>query len=278
MSRVCSRGLLFLFALTGVFAIVRGALFKSEPVTRVPTLVEINLGSPGKDNLKDQVSLSPDSRHVGYILSNGGGMTVFSGSHVAPKGAQVVIDGKREKATYCFLFMPVFSEDGRHYAYTAGPLPAKGGKMFLVADGREYDDGVSGFMTESPRFSPNGQRFAYVATAEPKKFVVLNGKKDRAYTETGDLIFSPDSKHLAYSAQRDGKWCIVNDGTEGPLYDVVGKSMPIFSPDSKHLAYVAKRADQWMLILDGKESPPVEEVYSPRFNPNGNGFAWCAKK
>jgi Tol biopolymer transport system component len=267
----------FLCTLTGAFTIAHAAIFPARPVT-MPTLVEVNLGSPGKDNLKDKVSISADSRHVGYILSNGGEVTVFSGSRFAPKGAQVVIDGKREKATYFFLSMPVFSEDGQHYAYTAGSSSKKGGKMFFVADGREYYDGVNGFMTESPRFSPDGRSFAYVATVEPKKVVIANGKRDRAYSETGELVFSSDSKHLAYSAQRDGKWCIVYDGMEGPLYDGVGKSMPIFSDDSKHLAYVAKRGDQWMLILDGKESPPIEEVYSPRFNPNGNGLAWCAKK
>jgi Tol biopolymer transport system component len=284
MSRVGSRGLLFFFALTGACVIVRAALLNDTGVEpRAPTLAEINLGTPDKDflkDLKDRIAVSADSRHVGYLFSRGGYTTVFSDMLIAESGAQVVIDGKREKNTYGLVSLPVFSEDGQHYAYTGGPPPGKkGGKMVFVADGREHDDGVRGYYNESPRFSPDGQRVAYIGTPDDKTMVVVaNCKKGRVYTKTSDVVFSPDSKHLAYSAQRDGKWCLVNDGTEGPLYDAVGESMPIFSPDSKHVAYVARRGDQWMLILDGKESPPIDEVYSPRFNPNGNGLAWCAKK
>jgi hypothetical protein len=260
---------------------VRGALFTVEPDATAPTLVEINLGSPAQDHLSDRVSVSADSRHVGYLLSPAGGTTIFSGFRVSDAGVQVAIDGKPEKTKYGLLSMPVFSDDGRHYACTGGLLAGPGGKigkMLFVADGRAYDDGVSGFMSESPRFSPDGQRFAYCATGDSTKFVVTNGKKGRLYTEVGDVVFSPDSKHLAYPAQRDGKWCIVNDGTEGPLYEAVGKSMPVFSPDSKHVAYPAQRGNQWVLNLDGRESPPADEVYSPRFNPNGNGFAFCIKQ
>ena len=179
-----------------------------------PTLVETNLGSPPKDSLKDGVSISADSRHVGYLFTKVGGTTVLSGFRFNPAGVQVVIDGKQEKTKYRLLSMPVFSEDGRHYAYTGGAFasaPGKGDKMVFVADGREYDDGVSGFLGESPRFSPDGQRFAYCATVGSTNFVVADGKKERAYTNVGDIVFSPDSKHLAHAASRDGKWCMVNE-------------------------------------------------------------------
>jgi hypothetical protein len=66
---------------------------------------------------------------------------LFSGFRVSEAGVQVVIDGKREKTKYGLLSMPVFSEDGRHYACTggsfAGPAARKIGKVVFVADGRE---------------------------------------------------------------------------------------------------------------------------------------------
>jgi Tol biopolymer transport system component len=281
MSRVGSRGLLFFFALTKACVIVCAAVPRGALLERTaPTLTEINLGRPDKGVLKDGVAVSANSRHVGYPFGRGGGTTNFGTMLIAEGGAQVVIDGKRESNTYELVSLPVFSEDGRHYAYSGGPPPGrKGGKMLFVVDGREHDDGVSGYYTGSPRFSPDGERVAYIGKPNDETMVVIaNGKKGRVYTKTSDVVFSPDSKNLAYSAQRDGKWCLVNEGIEGPLYDAVGESMPIFSPDSKHVAYVGKRGEQWILNLDGKESPPIDEIYSPRFNPNGNGFAWCAKK
>ena len=55
---------------------------------------------------------------------------------------------------------------------------------------------------------------------------------------TGTLIFSPDSKHLAYAAQRDGKWRVVVDDVEGELYEPIFWLVRPFS---------ARTASAWLM-------------------------------
>ncbi|HOK09764.1 MAG TPA: hypothetical protein PLJ10_08900, partial [Candidatus Hydrogenedens sp.] len=67
------------------------------------------------------------------------------------------------------------------------------------------------------------------------------------------LIFSPDSRRVAYSAKRGDKWVVVVDGVEGKEYDGIGAGSLIFSPDSRRVAYSAKRGGKWVVVVDGVE-------------------------
>jgi hypothetical protein len=58
---------------------------------------------------------------------------------------------------------------------------------------------------------------------------------------------------LAYVAEADNKPFVVVDGKEEKYYDRIGVGGPIFSPDSMHLAYVAEAGDQWFVVVDGEE-------------------------
>jgi len=44
--------------------------------------------------------------------------------------------------------------------------------------------------------------------------VVLNGKEQKLYHGAGNLVFSPDSSHFAYSANMNNKLMQVIDGIE----------------------------------------------------------------
>jgi Tol biopolymer transport system component len=83
------------------------------------------------------------------------------------------------------------------------------------------------------------------------------------YKSIFHLVFSPDSKHVAWNALRQGKWLVVVDGVEGRAYEVVFDG-PVFSPDSKHVAFTAERGGKQLLVADGAEGNEYD-----RFVGNG---------
>jgi len=78
--------------------------------------------------------------------------------------------------------------------------------------------------------------------------MLIGGREGPAFEQVGFLSFSPDSRHVAYSAMEKGKWFMTMDGKTGAKYDAV--LIPIYSPDSAHLAYGAqKMASGWSLRM-----------------------------
>lgn len=101
-------------------------------------------------------------------------------------------------------------------------------------------------------FSPDSKKLAY-SFKMGKWFVDVDGKEQNKYDDIGTLpIFSSDSKHLAYVATKDGNEFVVIDGKEEGKYDAIG-SNPIFSPDGKKLAYAAMEGDKQFIVSGGKE-------------------------
>jgi Tol biopolymer transport system component len=115
----------------------------------------------------------------------------------------------------------------------------------------------------------------------------VDGKADPAYDELlnkearnryAALAFSPDSKHLAYAAKRNGKWVMVVDNKEGAEYDSIGLGSPAFSPDGKRMVYSALKSDKWSVVVDGQEGPGFETIFNPSFSPDGKHIAYVAWK
>ena len=53
------------------------------------------------------------------------------------------------------------------------------------------------------------------------------------------MTTSPDARHVAYMAIRDGKYFWVVDGIAGKPYDAIDTCPRLFSPNSKRVAYIA---------------------------------------
>src|SRR5208337_3317324 len=101
--------------------------------------------------------------------------------------------------------------------------------------------------------SPDGRHVAYVAQAEDKQFVVIDGKKGKHYDGIGRaIVFSPDSRRVAYIAIIGKKGVVVVDGKEEKPYDAIGSNFT-FSPDSKRFAYAAGIKNKGLVVIDGKE-------------------------
>ena len=101
-----------------------------------------------------------------------------------------------------------FSEDSKRMAFVV----KRGSEWVAVVDGRE-ESPFPTIVLQSWLFSPDASRFAYVAAVNDREAaVVIDGdvQKPWAHDErtigfTGGLIFSPDSKRLAYGVvQKSG--------------------------------------------------------------------------
>lgn len=134
---------------------------------------------------------------------------------------------------------------------------------------------------DSCKASPDCQRIACVFSTGRKGFAFVNGKKvvgDKCYVmvdgkkgkvyydiSRSSLIFSPDSKHLAYVAiyqgyEKGNSWCIVLDEVEGKWYHDIDELSLIFSPDSEHLAYVARLFTKYYIVIDGGRGVGYDEI------------------
>jgi hypothetical protein len=173
-----------------------------------------------------------------------------------------------------------FSDDGKHYAYGA----RQGNKQLLVVDGVEKKsfDAPASYQSPLPRaiFSPDGSRIAYQVQYPPRAsngtrpsgFVkenwrfVVDDKEEREFDADSHLvgmgglpfgtpIFSPDGKHLAYTANNGFLITVVLDNLELGSFNEAG--LLTFSPDSGHFAFLAgvmggNRKD-YFVVRDGKK-------------------------
>ena len=222
----------------------------------------------------DKDGFSPDSKHLAYLAAD-------------DKSGFVVLDGQELKHYWGIGYgSAVFSPDSQRLAYAAilkghehteeEELAGEGHddheeeeEWCVVVDGEEGTiyNGVT-----PPVFSPDNQRVAYFAWSiadEPGSqrassseqadnaiwALVLDGVKYREkYDNIGmnTLVFSPDSKHVAFVAKAGDKLTVVVDGKQGKLYDGVVASLLFggnvsFDPDGT-LRYVAIEGEDVLLV------------------------------
>ena len=106
--------------------------------------------------------------------------------------------------------------------------------------------------------------------------MVVDGQAKKAYDAVALAFFSSDSRHVAFTAQRGGKWFIVMDGREEAAYNTV--SMPLFSPDGKHVSYLAQKEGIWLVVTDGKEGPAYAEVANLSWSPDSRHLVYMAER
>ncbi len=242
-----------------------------------------------------------------------------NGSQLAYAGRRgdrwYIVTGQRESPGFGRVGMPHFSADGSKLAYVAlldvgkrtvvvndqagqpcdvisagliqfspaGSRMAYGavrdGKCYLVLDGEEigpFDD--LGTQT-GYRFSPDGRRLAFVALVGESLHVILDGHRSPPAYDVADLVFSPDSKQIAYGAQeaKDGPWFVFRNAEKLGPYQTIGEGSLAFSPDGTRLAFAAQTDGRWTAVVDGKAGPPHDSVAEMRFSPDGRRLAYVAQ-
>ena len=192
---------------------------------------------------------------------------------------------------------PVVSPDGRHVAYADRTHCEKGSIMCVFLDG-EAIPAEHGTYVGQVAISPDGKRAAFESskasmfvTGNQEHWVVVDGKREVGYNTISQMVFSPDGKHLAYSARTwtSGRsafsmvagnvpqWKVVLDGVEGPAYPeglVPIPMNPFFTPDGR-LVYSAWRDKRRFFVIDGKEvGAGWSWALNPSFNPDWKRLAF----
>jgi len=208
---------------------------------------------------------SPHSRRLAYTALGADGRVVVAEAPGAP--------GKPYEQV--FELGPVFSPDSQHLAYGA----RRGDQWYLVLDGEEQGPFDFLGSATGIHFSPDSRRVAFGTLKDGKWRVVVDGRGGPLYDNLGQLAFSPDGSRLAYVAQQEGKWRVVLDGREQAPYETIGEDSLLMSPDSRHLAYAAQKADgKWRIVLDGEESEPYDDLGQMVFRPDGSLLACRVEK
>jgi hypothetical protein len=201
---------------------------------------------------------SPDSKRVAYLAA------------ARPRKAFIVLAGEEETEYDGIVGASLaFSPDSTRLGYVA----ARGGKKFVVIngeEGQEYEE-IWAF-----QFSPDSRRVVYGVAQRggfffrgAKEFVVLDGQEGRKYAQNaplsgiaGDtLLFSPDSKHIAYWAALGGKGMIVVDAEEVAAYDGLLNGSKLVFDSPNRLYGLAVRHDE--IFRMHLEIGPPHERWTP---------------
>jgi len=242
------------------------------------------------------LKISSDGCHMAYVITRGGkSLAVIDGREgpehdeiglieLSPTGTRAAYTAKEEGKWFVVVDgqpgskhdgtkSVVFSPDGRRTAYAA----QSGKKWSVVVDsqpGPEYDE------VGPPTFSQDSGRMGYTAKLGSTWHAVVDGQPEADFDQIAvgsvtfnrttaffeSIVFSPDSRRVAYLARKSEKWLMVIDGRPGPEYDEIkravfsfdeygrpdGPSYSLaFSSEGKHVAYAARVDNKWSVIVDG---------------------------
>jgi hypothetical protein len=110
--------------------------------------------------------------------------------------------------------------------------------------------------------------------------MVIDNRFQPVFDALTPVVFSPDSKRVAYGGQKGGKWTIFVDGK---AVDGEGDETPavaaVFSGDSAHVGTVLRKDYKWYVTVDGKTWPVIEGTGAGMltFSPEGKHAAAVAR-
>src|SRR4051812_7648645 len=106
----------------------------------------------------------------------------------------------------------------------------------------------SGVAPATFAISPDGREWAYAARTDQAWHLIRNGRDLGEWDGIGNARFSPTGNHLAFTAERRGRWrVIVDEGSgsgSGPEFDAILEGSLRFDPEGRHCAYAAQLKDK----------------------------------
>jgi hypothetical protein len=184
------------------------------------------------------------------------------------------VDGKPLRTAVGFRDI-VFSPDGARLA-VAFMETLSGGMKVMCDDWTSLSyQGVSETSATSPeyrnlQFSPDGKRFAFIASNGQKSFAVVDREESDGYAVIRNFRFSADSRRYAFEAFTGNVgpvvgWYVVVDGKPGPkLYQLTDGSLT-FSPDGSRVAYAGQfTVMESVAVIDGATQKAAVTPFQPR--------------
>ena len=126
------------------------------------------------------------------------------------------------------------------------------------------------------RFSKRGKRLAYPVRIKPlfaeynKRVWGVhehNKKPERFWHGVGNISFSPNGKHLAYSVQDSKGWRVVLDGKIGDRFKGVSRLQ--YSSDSSTLVFVAERKKGQIIVANNELVRQYRAIAGLEIGPAG---------
>ena len=193
----------------------------------------------------------------------------------------------REAASiYDALYAPTYSERIRSTLAAYGPItPAE--EEPARTPGRTISGDYVALIPAHPARdfhmipSPNYRRLAFTESFEKNRWCVV--VDDHAWefydlVDAPSLQFSPDSKHLACAALRDGEWRIVIDNTEFKAPLPRKPSEVRWTPDGGSIAYIARGDKTARAVVPEKSQPEFDDVQHLVFSADSAHFAYIATR
>ncbi|MCC6794079.1 MAG: hypothetical protein IT366_03095 [Candidatus Hydrogenedentes bacterium] len=257
---------------------------------------------PFDDVGKSSPTIGPDSRQIAYAARRRGAWFVFIDNRLIAGPFEGLMPGGI-----------LFSPDSQRVAYVI----KKGNRWHVMINSDDCGQ-YHAVIEQSPEFSPDSKRFAYIACSEgsrffrkrTKGFLVVDGVVQREWVHDDksghegfleEIVFSPDSKRIAYAVCQRSKWFwIIDEELQGKYdgfvsgwkadpnwkrYPNFGKinckpQILTFSPDSHHFAYAANRGGKHIFVCDGSERARHGAITNApvAFSPDSTHFAYAAEE
>ena len=104
--------------------------------------------------------------------------------------------------------------------------------------------------------------------------MVIDGVASKQrFASLGQPIFSPDSRHLAYTAEHGGVGVVVDEAEPWGSYSWT--SLPFWSPDGKRVGIEAALPNgRQCVVVNGTQGQAYRNVFEAQFTPDGRLFYW----
>jgi len=193
------------------------------------------------------ILFSPNGKRLAYVASQGeNAFVVLDGKELKHYPAKLFVDENGRSVSSLLDKTFVFSSNSQHFAYGV----STGVNQFMVLD--EVEQKRYKRISQDIAFSPNSQRFGYLAVGYDDKLLAVVDGKEYPISEGGaaKFCFSPDSKHFAYIVSDEGRWSVVVDGVPGKYYRnlLVDERKTLFNEDGSFHYLIMLRDNNIYLV------------------------------
>lgn len=194
-----------------------------------------------------------------------------------------------------------WAPDSKRIVFVFDVLQGTDGKLHLhtvSVDGMENKVLIPNkSFEESPRWSPDGKKLAFVSTRDGQQEIYVadaEGKNIKRLTSEvaadNNPSWSPDGKLLAFASHRHGNWEIYVMNAEGKevrrlTHNPAMDYWPVWSPDGKRIAFTSNRDGNYEIYVMNADGTAVQNVSNdpgqdnfPTWSPDGKRLAWISNR